>query len=107
MGKINKEIQDLENGVIPYSMNFNLDEYAERKSIMPYITYKEFTPEFVYNYFDVNLLCMFPSLQKLAEEEYELNKNRTPLQELNFRKAQSDFQKVLRDLKSKSILYDC
>jgi hypothetical protein len=82
MGKINNELNDLENGIIPDSMNFSLDYYIEKKSIATYITFKTFTPEFVENCLDPILINMFPKLYELVEQEYEANKFRTPLEEM-------------------------
>jgi hypothetical protein len=107
MGKRSNEIEDLENGIIPDSMNFSLDYYVEKKSIMDNVTYKTFTPEFVMNYFDEVVVTMFPALIKLAENEYEQNKCRTPLEEIEIRIAEAQHQKILKDLKSKDILYEC
>jgi hypothetical protein len=82
MGKISNEIEDLENGIIPDSMNFSLDYHIQKKSIMDNVTYKTFTPEFVINYLDEVVVKMFPKLYELVEQEYEVNKFRTPLEEM-------------------------
>lgn len=101
MGKISNELENLENGEIPESMDYSLDNYIQKK-FTNHITYKTFTPEFVANYFSETLLYMFPQLKEVASKEYEENKHRTPLQEMMDREKEA-----LKIKKSQSILYDC
>lgn len=82
MGKINNEIQDLENGVIPDSMDFSLEGYMEKHSIMDNITYKTIDLNYYIDKCDPILIGMYPCLMTLVQEEYEKNKHRTPLEEM-------------------------
>lgn len=100
MGKVTNDLRVLENGEIPKSMNFTIEDYINDKSIAEQITYKTFTEQFVFNYYDPELLALFPSLQKLALEEYERYKYRTPLQEM------LELQRASNQIKSNDILYD-
>lgn len=102
--RFSKQLELLSNGEIPEQFDFSVEGYLKKKSVMPYMTYKTYTEEFVYNYFDPVLLQMFPGLLDLAKEEYEANKQRTPLQEMNERIKQSEIQSKL---KSADILYEC
>ncbi len=101
--KFTKQLELLSNGDIPDEFDFNIENYVEKKSILPHMTYKTYTEEFVYNYYDPALLAMFPSMVNLAKEEYEANKHRTPLEEMNERIKESEIQ---AKLKSADILYD-
>jgi hypothetical protein len=82
MGKINNEIQDLENGFIPDSMDFSLEGYMEKQSIMDDITYKTIDLNYYVDKLDPILIGMYPCLMTLVQEEYEKNKHRTPLEEM-------------------------
>lgn len=101
---MSKDLRLLDEGIIPDSLDFNIENQIQKKSIMHHMTYKTFTEEFVATYFDPILLYMFPSLAILAKEEYEANKQRTPLEEMNQRIKESEIQ---LKIKSADILYEC
>lgn len=76
--KIQKEMIALDNGIVPESMSFKV----ENDDIIPLIKYESYSREFWINKYDPELLEQFPCLYSLVEKDYEENKGRTALQEM-------------------------
>jgi hypothetical protein len=82
MGKISDDLDLLSMGIKPDSMDYSLESYIEKNTLSNEITYKTVNEEFYINVFDPILISMYPQLMTLVLEEYENNKHRTPLQEM-------------------------
>lgn len=97
---IHKDIEKLESGIVPDSMNYNLESHYEDldKQFLENTTYKTITPEFYIKAFDPVLIEMYPCLMDMVMEEYEKNKHRTPLEEImELQKITVDISKLSGD----------
>lgn len=89
MKQINKDLEELENGEIPESMNYTINPVIDETNFI----YKTITEEYYIEKCDPILISMFPSLMSIVKEEYEKNKHRTPLEEML--KLQNDKNKLI------------